>query len=367
LIRIIIFLALTISFSSAFSQIDNEENNNNFLDDFEEVYGFQSDFLVPTESLLHSAPYRIKYYEKIKEILFAGLPEYIDIQYLSKPSFDTERVLVIRKGEIYYNIAKQSIWGTYYKEISDRTDTVKIELNKIKVDRYTNKISDENAELINKLYRLAISKARFLIFSPDELNRLVVGNDGTSHSFSISNNGTKEGATWSPDTDSRMYRLVEIHKDLIKVVKRTASNSEIVLPSKLEEDIKKLIDEINLSDLDFEKETIGTIKDTIVSHLNRSLPIKKLIDDGYTYVSDDLIFTISEGKIKKVKEQEPYYDRDYSKFRNWFNNLFDKKVGKHYKRALKDLDLTYLNLELDLKVYIDFELDKENFILTTRK
>ncbi len=206
-----------------------------------------------------------------------------------------------------------------------------------------------------------------MIFTPDELNRLVIGNDGASHSFSISNNGIKEGTTWSPDTDSKMFRLVEVHKGLIKVVKRTTSNSEIVLPNKLEEDIKKLIDEINLSDLDFEKETIGSIKDTIVSHLNKNLPIKKLIDNGYTYVADDLIFTISDGKVKKVKEQEPYYDKDYSKFRNWFNNLFDKKISKHYKRALKNLDLTYLDLELDLKVYIDFELDKEKFTLTAWK
>jgi hypothetical protein len=366
LVKFIIFLALIISFSSTFAQIDNQlenEKNNNF----EEVYGFQSDFLVPTESLLHSEPYSINYNKKLKEILFEGLPDYFDIQYFSTPSFDTERVLVIRKGKIFYNIAKQSIWGTFYEEITDITDTVKIETDKIEVDRFTNKISDEDAELLNKLYRLAISKARYLIFTPDELNRLVIGNDGTSHSFSIFNNGIKEGTTWSPKTDSRMFRLVEIHKDLIKVVKRTTSNSEIVLPNKLEEDIKKLIDEINLSDLDFEKETINTIKDTIVSHLNKNLPIKKLIDDGYDYVADDLIFTISNGKIKNVKEQEPYYDRDYSKFRNWFNNFFDKKVGKHYKRALKNLDLTYLNLELDLKVYIDFILDKDNFTLKARK
>lgn len=307
------------------------------------------------------------YNSKLKEILFKGLPDYFDVQYFSTPSFDAERVLVIRKGKIFYHIAKQSIWGTYYKEITDRTDTIKIKTDKIEVDRFTNKISEENAELLNKLYRLAISRARYLIFTPDELKRLVIGNDGTSHSFSISNSGIKEGTTWSPDTDSRMFRLVEIHKDLIKVIKRTTLNSEIVLPSKLEENIKKLIDEINLSDLDFEKETSSKIKDTIVSHLNKNLPIKELIDDGYSYVADDLIFTISDGKIKKVKEQEPYYDTDYSKFRNWFNNLFDKKVSKHYNRALKDLDLTYLNLELDLKVYIDFELDKKDFILTKRK
>lgn len=363
--KILTLLALIISFTSTFAQVENDDSFV-VLDDFEEVYGYQSDFLVPSESLLHSAPYRIKYYKKLKEILFAGLPEYIDIQYLSKPSFDTERVLVIRKGKIYYNIAKQSIWGTYYKEISDRTDTVKVGLNKIEVDRFITKISKEDAELINKLYRLALSKARFRIFTPDELKRLVIGTDGTSHSFSISNNGTKEGTTWSPNPDSRMFRLVEIHKDLIEVVKRTTSNSEIVLPNKLERNIKRLIDEINLSDLDFEKETINTIKDTIVSHLNNNLPIKELIDDGY-YVPDDLIFTIRNGEIKKVKEQEVYYDRDYSKFRNWFNNLIERKVNKHYKKALKDLDLRYLNLELDLKVYIDFKLDKETLILTSRK
>jgi hypothetical protein len=362
--KIITFLVLIISFPSTFAQINNQKENEN--NNFEEVYAFQSDFLVPTESLLQSEPYSIRYNEKLKEILFEGLPDYFDIQYFSTPSFDTERVLVINKGKIFYNIAKQSIWGTFYKEITDTTDTIKIE-DKIKVDRYTNKISDEFAELLNKLYRLSISKARYLIFTPDELNRLVIGNDGTSHSFSIFNNGIKEGTTWSPKTDSRMFRLVEIHKGLIKVIKRSTSNSEIVLPNKLEKDIKKLIDEINLSDLDFEKETINTIKDTIVSHLNKHLPINKLIDNGYNYVAEDLIFTISNGKIKKVKEQEAYYDRDYSKFRNWFNNIFDKKVSKHYKRALKNLDLTYLNLELDLKVYIDFILDKENHTLKTRK
>lgn len=361
----IIFLAFIISYSSTLAQIDNEAENNYI--EFKEVYGFQSDFLVPTQSLLNSRPYKIKYTKKIKDILFSGLPDYFDIQYFSTPTFDTERVLVIYKNEIFYNNAKQSIWETFYKEITDTTDTFKIETNRIEVERFTNKISDKDSALLNKLYRLAISNARFLIFTPDELDRLVIGSDGTTHSFSIFNNGIKEGSTWSPDKDSRMFRLVEIHKDLITIVKRTKSNSEIVLQDKLVEDIKKLIDEINLPDLDFEKQTISTIKDTIVNHLNKNLPIKKLIYNGYNYVADDLIFTIKNGKIKKVKEQEPYYDSDYSKFRNWFNNLFDKKVCKHYKSALKNLDLTYLNLELDLKVYIDFILDKENFTLKSRK
>ncbi len=368
--KTIIFLALIFSFSSTYAQINNQTHNDeseDFLDNYELIHSMQSDFLVPSESLLNSEPYSIKYNQKIKETLFKGLPDYFDIQYFSTPSFDTERVLVIYKEQIYYNLAQKSIWATYYEEIIDETDTIKIETDEIKVNRYQNKISEEDAELVNKLYRAAISKARFRVFSPDELNRLLVGNDGTTYSFSIFNNGIKEGTTWSPNEDSKMFRLVEIHKDIIDVVMRSSTNSEIVLPNKLEKDIKKLIDEINLSDLDFEKETINTIKDTIVGHLNKNLPIKELINDGYTYVENDLIFTISKGKIKKVKEQEPYYDNDYSKFRNWFNNLIDKDVTKHYKRALKNLDLSYLNLELDLNVYIDFMLDKKEYILKARK
>ena len=149
MIKIIIFLALIISFSTAFAQIDNQaknKQNNDFLDGFEEIYGFQSDFLVPTESLLHSEPYSIKYNSKLKEILFKGLPDYFDVQYFSTPSFDAERVLVIRKGKIFYHIAKQSIWGTYYKEITDRTDTIKIKTDKIEVDRFTNKISESSIQ-----------------------------------------------------------------------------------------------------------------------------------------------------------------------------------------------------------------------------
>lgn len=359
LLKITLFLISIISFTSVLAQ--NKKNTN-----FEEIHGFQSDFLVPTKSLLNSDSYAVKYNQKIKEILFNGLPEHFDIQYFSTPSFDTERVLVIHKRRIFLNIAKQSIWGTFYKEISDKTNRVKIKNRVIEIDRYTNKISNDDAELLNKLYRLAISKVRYLIFTPDELKRLVIGNDGTSYSFSIFNNGKKEGTTWSPEPGSRMYRLVEIHKNLIQIIKKTTQNTEIVLTNKLEKDIKTLIDEISLSDLNFEKETISTIKDTIVSHLNKHLPIQKLIDDGYNYIADDLIFTISNGKIKKVKPQETYYDTDYSKFRNWFNNLFDKKVNKHYKRALKQLDLTYLNLELNQKVYIDFALNKETLKLKSQ-
>ena len=329
-----------------------------------EVFANQSDYLVPAESLLNSYPYRIKYMEKVKEILFNELPEYFDIQYFVTPSFETERVLIIRKNKIIYHKAKQSIWKNYYKEFTEKS--VKSKKNKIAVEKYNCRINNDDNKLIKKLYRTVLSKARFRIFTENELQNLVIGNDGTTYSFTLFDYGATEGKTWSPKKDSKMYRLVEINNDLIKIVKNTSENDTIVLSSNIKKRIKKIIDEISLSDYDFENQTLKKIKDTIISHLNKNVNFEKLIKMKYVSVGDDFIYTIKNGKIKNIKLQEVYYDRDYGKFRNWFNNLFDKNASKEYENALKNLDLRYLNLELDLKVYLDLTYDNKTKMLVER-
>lgn len=335
-------------------------------DDFEdEIFVNQSDYLVPTESLLNSYPYRIRYVNKIKEILFNGLPQYFDIQYFATPSFETERVLIIRKNKIYYHQAKQSIWYHYFEEINGKENNSS-KSKEVVVKKYKNDINTSDAKLIKRLYRAALSKARFRIFTESELNNLIISNDGTTYSFSLSDYGISEGQTWSPKKDSRMYRLVEINDDLISIVKNTNENDIITLPSNLKKRIKKLIDEINLSDYNFERHTLHKVKDTIIKHLNQNVDFDKLEKIKYLSVGDDFIYTIKKGKIKRIKLQEVYYDQDYGKFVNWFNNVFDKDASKEYKKALKNLDLSYLNLELNLKVYIDLMYDKETRLLKER-
>lgn len=325
-----------------------------------EIFDRQSDYLVPAQSLLNSDLYEIKYNRKIKEILFNGLPEYIDIQYFVTPSFEAERVLIIRKNKIYYHQAGKSIWSNYYQEINNKSNKLEKAVT-IKVKKYKSNINEDDVKLIEKLYSAVLTKARHRIFTENELNNLIGGNDGSTYSFSLSNSGIKEGTTWSPDKNSKMYRLVEINNELINAVK--LANETIELSVSLKNRIKKLIDETNLSDYNFEKNTISKIKDTIINHLNKNLDFKKLINMKNVSVSDDFIYTIKKGKIKRIKLQKTYHDRDLGKFSNWFNNLFEKNASKEYKKALKNLDLSYLNLELNLKVYIDLTFDNKLVLL----
>ncbi|WP_151894057.1 hypothetical protein [Patiriisocius marinistellae] len=358
--HLFILLYSTLSLGQTVDDLQEYLDN---VDKVEPVYSMQSEFLVPDESLLNSDAYQIRYYQKLKEILFEGLPNSYDTRFLSLPSFHEEEVLLLRNDTLYYNTVNIKIWHVHYNEILDNKPELDTVDEKIKLEKHIGKLSNNDAELLKKLYRAVLSKARYRIFSPEEMNRLVVGNDGTSYNFSISNYEQKDGSTWSPKKDSKMYRLVEIHKKLIQTLKESRENNQILLKEKLQNKIKTLIDEVNLSEFEFEKNTVRKVKDTIVSHLNKNFPTKRLAESmEFDYVADDFIFTIENGKIVSVNFQEVDYE-GYSEKELIEIKSQENKLLNEYKKALSNLDLRYLNLELNLKIYIDLTYDDTDYIL----
>ncbi len=224
---------------------ENRKNEVDKLNSIEFVQSNTSEFLVPPVSILNNSHFRVNYQKKIREILLDGIAEHFDIKYVSMPSFELENALVISDRDIYYNITKEHIWGTYYKELVDTTGKVRLKRKKVKVEKYRNKISKKDAILLKKLYRSAISKTRYLVYTPEQLKWIESGLDGTNYSFSLKNNGKMEGTTWSPKKGSKMFRLVEIHKSLIQVLLDSKQKSEIVLPNDLITKINNLILDIN--------------------------------------------------------------------------------------------------------------------------
>jgi len=353
------FILLNLLFTGLYAQNEGFKNKPQAKNDYSTIYP-QYDYLTPPKGSLNSRIYEHRYDQILQKILFKGLPEYFDVQYYSSPSFGAEKVLVVRKGVIYYNVANKNIWSTYYHDIMSNSNLNGIEKNKLLVKRYELQILDKDAQLLEKLYRAVLSKTRHRIYKPKEMNRVALGNDGTTHLFSIHNLGIKEGEIWSPKEGSRMHRLVRIHEKLIEIITKNETNQILKIHQSLRIETTRLVNDLNFVTLSFEKNTIDSIKDTIVKHLNEYADIKKLMNQGY-HVADDLVYKIRKAKVRTIKSQENYYG--YSEFRNWFNNTFVKDIRNVYKKELKNLDFGYLNIDLNLDVYLDLELDKKNFKL----
>ena len=99
------------------------------------------------------------------------------------------------------------------------------------------------------------------------------------------------------------------------------------------------------------------LKDTILVYLNAYIADNKLKNDWCYY--DDLIFTINaRGKIVKIK---PPREDSWIEDKIW--EFESRSCRRAYKKELKKLDLSYLNLKSKIKINIELEYDKEKNIL----
>ena len=184
------------------------------------------DHLEPVRSIFDIYDFQFEYYSKVRNILFEGLTDNSEIRYLVMPSFSGENVLDISKDQknfkyfIHHHIAEQSIW---YSQNDEKE--VKVKVKKIKKE-----ISERDVELIKLLFQKAVSTSRY----PD---KKTYGLDGTTYYFFTSR---KSGAIWSPDSGSKMSRLVEIGYDIIDFSKNDSQNLSEEIVRKIELLIKEL-------------------------------------------------------------------------------------------------------------------------------
>ncbi len=188
----------------------------------------QSDHLEPANSIFNIMDYQFEYYSQVRNILFKDLDDNPEFRFLVMPSFSPEKVLNIglnhetKKYFISYHIGNKSIWYSENKE-------------KIKVIKRKKEISQESVELIKELYKIAISKTKYI-------EKDYFGFDGVTYYFSINDHGQKTGITWSPTEGTIMAELVLIGNEIIKMTEEKESLVSINqdLKIRIENLIKKI-------------------------------------------------------------------------------------------------------------------------------
>lgn len=187
------------------------------------LVGFaQNDHLEPIGGYFDMYSHQYEYYANIRSILFKGMLDNPVLRYFVIPSFTTEYVVQVDRGEAnnnyYINVrrGKQSIW--YEKDKS-----------KIEVEKWRNSISSEDVELIKQLYRNAILKTQYVV-------RNSIGLDGTSYYFTVNDMGPMSGQTWGP-RGSNMKKLVDISEAIMNEAK---SSTFVGLSAPLRAQIKEL-------------------------------------------------------------------------------------------------------------------------------
>jgi hypothetical protein len=198
----------------------------------------QSDHLEPANSIFTILDYQFEYYSQVRNILFKDLDDNPVFRFFVMPSFSPENVLNIgmnhdtKKHFISYHVGNENIWYSENKE-------------KIKVIKRKKEISQESVELIKELYKIAISKAKYIEkehIGADGKTYYTIKKDGETYYFSINDQGQKTGITWSPTEGTLMAELVLIGNELIKMTEEKESlvsiNQELKI--RIENLIKKI-------------------------------------------------------------------------------------------------------------------------------
>lgn len=165
---------------------------------------YAQDRLEPyNQSIFDDNNERFQYYSKIRNNLFENIhDDYTPhVRYIVAPSFKPEYVLTfdeVYKEYVltYTSVRKYTIWDTM-----DEPDK-KCEVYKIKKE-----IDSIDSKLVVSLINSFIKKSKYQ-------NRY--GFDGTEYYFS---NSEKTASIWSPETESKTYKLIEIMNEIIELVK----------------------------------------------------------------------------------------------------------------------------------------------------
>ncbi|MAO64579.1 MAG: hypothetical protein CL666_06240 [Balneola sp.] len=189
------------------------------------------DHLEPSTSLFGLYDFEYEYESQIRDTLLKGLSDSPEVQIVITPSFGKEMVLQLendRTNQAFTLITQTGSHSIWYNNYEDKP-------KEIKIKRIEKELLEDDFKLIKDLYKSAIMTVRY----PDEN---IMGLDGTTYQFAVSDYGIKTGQTWSPNEESRMGRLVDITHKLVELSEKRRRS--VQLSSELISEINKLIIEL---------------------------------------------------------------------------------------------------------------------------
>jgi hypothetical protein len=189
------------------------------------------DHLEPSTSLFGLYDFSYEYESQIRDILLKDLSDSPEVQIVITPSFGKEIVLQIehdRTSDSYTLITQTGSHSIWYNNYED-------EPKEIKVKRKEKRLSKESFTLIKELYKTAVLTVKYI-------DTDLVGLDGTTYQFAVSDYGIKTGQTWSPNEESKMGRLVDITHQLIELSEKRRRSLE--LSPEFISEIKQLTNEL---------------------------------------------------------------------------------------------------------------------------
>jgi len=188
----------------------------------------QSDHLEPTSGIFDCYDFQFEYYSKVRKVLFQGLTNKPLTRFLILPSFTPENVL-----DIEFDRTNKKYFLVYH--ICERMIANNDNWEQTKLTKIRKEISKESALLIKELFETAIQGTKY----PSTQR---IGLDGENYYFTVNMGKLKTGTIWSPSAGTKMWRLVNIELELIRLAK---SDKELIkIEDKLKENIIQLTTEL---------------------------------------------------------------------------------------------------------------------------
>ncbi len=200
------------------------------------IKSFSQDHLEPTNYFLGEYDFYRTYYNQVYEYYFDEFVDNPEIQIIVIPSFSSERLFQITRKSAQnggglkakYLIGENSVWYDVYSTENP------ISKSEFKFKIYESEITQIDFELLSQLFKTVIRDTKY----QDSNN---MGLDGVTYYFTVSDYGLKSGQIWSPDSESRMGKFIEITNLIFEGIKSEDFKLDQVLKSKILE-LVQLID-----------------------------------------------------------------------------------------------------------------------------
>jgi hypothetical protein len=202
----------------------------------------QTNHLIPESGIFNAPNFQIEYYSKVRKILFQGMDFRPIIRLVILPSFSPESVL-----EVEFNRSTNKMYVVY--QIAEEMIANNPNWEQTKLKSIKKEITNESAKFIQRLFQAAVAGIKE---SDDEQITQVgdnytltvkhVGVDGENYFFTANVPIPKTGTTWSPPTESKMGRIVNIGLEVINLARN--EKEPIEFDSKLKEKMTQLTAEL---------------------------------------------------------------------------------------------------------------------------
>ena len=171
------------------------------------------DHLEPTPSYFDSYNYEHSYYQAVRNVLCAGLPDDPLARVFVRRSFQPEYVLSLEEKDQHYSLTYRVCRSSVWVRLAEK--------NHQPVSVHTSRVPlrPPVARAVAQAFNAAIGQTRYPTGGSQS------GLDGTRYTFAAFQRGIgmQSGETWSPRPQTRMWALVELQKTL-RLVALTPTN-----------------------------------------------------------------------------------------------------------------------------------------------